>query len=174
MYSPSGRSWALSALLLVATAGGGCSAGTEEALADRVRTIEAEKEIRDLMVSYGQYLDAKDFESYSRLFAREGKWSGLLGEFTTVTGPDSIREAMERAFAGRTYDADHITNIHLISNIKINVDGDDATGYSRWTVMSRDAEDRPRIRLSGRYDDVFIREDGQWKFLSRVASREIP
>jgi hypothetical protein len=85
-----------------------------------------------------------------------------------------IRLAMEKAFADRTYDPDHVTNLHLVSNIRIDVDDDRATGYSRWTVLSRNGNDEPYVRLSGHYDDVYIREDGRWKFLSRIARREIP
>jgi uncharacterized protein (TIGR02246 family) len=137
-------------------------------------TLEADRQIRNLMSRYGQYLDTKNFDGYASLFAKEAEWSGQLSEYTTIKGPDNIRAAMEKAFATRVYDPAHITNLHLITNIEISIDGDRATGYSRWTVMSRNEADQPYARVSGRYDDVFIREDGQWKFLSRAARREIP
>jgi uncharacterized protein (TIGR02246 family) len=138
------------------------------------RRADDENQIRDVMVRYGQYLDTKDFVRYSQLFAREGEWSGLLGEFTTLKGPDNIRAAMEKAFADRTYDPQHITNLHLITSIRVELDGDRATGYCKWTVLSRNEKDQPYVRLTGHYDDVFIREDGRWKFASRLARREIP
>ena len=143
-------------------------------LAKRVQGIEDGTQIRDLIVQYGRSLDSKDFSGYSDLFAKEGEWSGQLSEYTTIKGPENIRAAMEKNFAERVYDPEHITNLHLISNVKIDIDGDRATGYSRWTVLSRNERDEPYVRLSGRYDDVFIREDGRWKFLSRSARREIP
>jgi uncharacterized protein (TIGR02246 family) len=149
-------------------------AASEPGLSERVRRIEDEKQIRDLMVQYGQHLDAANFAAYAQLFAEEGEWSGLLGEPTTIRGPENIRAAMQRAFADRKYDPRHITNLHLFSNVRIDVDADRATGYSRWTVLSRNANDEPYVRLSGRYEDVFIREAGQWKILSRIARREIP
>jgi 3-phenylpropionate/cinnamic acid dioxygenase small subunit len=153
---------------------GGPANADEGSLEKRVQRIEDEKQIRDLTVRYGQYLDALDFGGYSQLFAREGEWSGQLSGFTTVKSPAMIRLAMEKAFADRTYDPDHVTNLHLVSNIRIDVDDDRATGYSRWTVLSRNGNDEPYVRLSGHYDDVYIREDGRWKFLSRIARREIP
>ena len=137
-------------------------------------TLEADRQIRNLMSRYGQYLDTKNFDGYASLFAKEAEWSGQLSEYTTIKGPDNIRAAMEKAFATRVYDPGHITNLHLITNIEINIEGNRATGYSRWTVMSRNEADQPYARVSGRYDDVFIRENGQWKFLSRSARREIP
>lgn len=177
MRTGSHRRYGILLALALAFAGPACTGSADKghaALEAQIRRIDDERQIRALMVSYGQYLDSLDFENYSKLFARDGEWSGLLGEFTTVKGPAAIREAMERAFAERIYDPDHITNVHLITNVRIDVDGDRATGYSRWTVMSRDEADRPLVRLTGRYDDVFVREDGEWKFLSRAARREIP
>jgi uncharacterized protein (TIGR02246 family) len=160
-------------LLLLAGCSGGSSAEVS-ALQDRVRTLEDEKQIRDLMTQYGQLLDAGDFASYSQLFARDGEWSGLLSGYTTIKGPENIRAAMEKNFADRKYDPGHITNLHLLSNFRVEVDGDRATGYSRWTVLTRNDKSEPFARVSGRYEDVFVREDGRWKFQSRIARREIP
>lgn len=143
-------------------------------LEERLQEIEDEREIRELMVKYGQYLDSLDFARYARLFARNGEWSGTLSGPTPFKGPAEIQAAMEKAFADRVYDPDHVTNVHLVTNILIEIDGDRATGYSRWTVMSRNDDDEPYARLTGHYDDVFIRENGRWKFLKRVAQREIP
>jgi uncharacterized protein (TIGR02246 family) len=143
-----------------------------------VHTLDADRQIRNLMSRYGQYLDSKNFEGYASLFAKDGEWSGNLSGYTTIKGPENIRAAMEKAFADRVYDPEHITNLHVITNIEINVDlsgnGDRATGYSRWTVLSRNESDQPYARVSGRYVDTFILEDGQWKILSRIARREIP
>jgi uncharacterized protein (TIGR02246 family) len=161
-------------LSLLAGCSGGPSAPEVAALQDRVRTLEAEKQIRDLMTQYGQLLDAGDFAGYSQLFSRDGQWSGLLSGYTTIKGPENIRAAMEKNFADRKYDPGHITNLHLLSNFRIEVDGDRATGYSRWTVLTRNDESEPFVRVSGRYEDVFVREDGNWRFQSRIARREIP
>lgn len=139
----------------------------------RLQAVEDEKAIRDLMVEYGQHLDTLDFAAYSGLFAADGEWSGQLSEYTTVKGPAAIRSAMEEAFAERIYDPQHVTNVHLLSNISIDVSGDRATGYSKWTVISRSESGQPYVRVSGHYDDVYVREDGRWKFQSRVARREM-
>jgi 3-phenylpropionate/cinnamic acid dioxygenase small subunit len=160
-------------LCLLGAAGCGGNAATD-ALAKRVQAMEDEKQIRDLIVDYGLSLDRKEFSGYSELFAKEGEWSGQLSGMTTIKGPETIRAAMEKNFAERVYDPERITNLHLVSNVKVTIDGDRATGYSRWTVLSRNDKDEPYVRISGRYDDVLIREDGRWKFLSRVAKREIP
>ena len=146
----------------------------DNTLEQRVQAIEDEKEIRNLTTLYGLYLDQKNFDGYSKLFAKEGEWSGTLSGAATIKGPDNIKAAMEKAFADRVYDPNHIVNVHLVTNVMIDVDGNRATGFMRWTVLSRNEKDEPYVRLTGRYDDIYIREDGHWKFLKRATRREIP
>lgn len=146
----------------------------ELSLEQRVQQAEDLRGISNLVVDYGLFLDRKDFESYSGLFARDGTWSGGTTNFVPVTGPAAIRDTMEKAFAERVYDPKHITNVHVVTNIKIEVDGDRATGYSKYSVLTRNDEDQSYIRVHGHYDDTYIRQDGHWKFLSRVATRDIP
>ena len=146
----------------------------EQSLEQRVQQAEDVREINNLVIDYGLFLDRKDFESYSGLFARDGTWSGGTTNFLPVKGPAAIRETMEKAFAVRVYDREYITNAHVVTNIKIDVDGDRATGYSKYSVLTRNDEDQSYIRVHGHYDDTYIREDGRWKFLSRIATRDIP
>lgn len=146
----------------------------EQSLEQRVQQAEDVREINNLVIDYGLFLDRKDFESYSGLFARDGTWSGGTTNFVPVKGIAAIRDTMERAFAERVYNPELITNVHVVTNIRIDVDGDRATGYSKYSVLTRNDEDQPYIRVHGHYDDTYIREDGRWKFLSRVATRDIP
>jgi len=161
-------------LCVLVCADGGMVIADEGSLEQRLQAMEDEKQIRDLIVEYGLYLDTLNFAAYSQLFAKEGEWNGQTTAYIPVKGPENIRATMEKAFAERTYEADHVTNVHLVTNIRIEVDGDRATGYSKYTVLSRNESDVPYVRINGHYDDVFIREDGRWKFLSRSARRDIP
>jgi hypothetical protein len=146
----------------------------EPSLAERVRAMEDEKEIRNLLVLYGQHLDAMRLAEFSRLFAREGTWAGSASNFVPVKGPENIEAMLTKAFEGRVYDPAHITNVHVMSNATITVQGDRGTGYSRYTVISRNDKGEPFVRHLGHYEDEYIREDGRWKFLSRVVRREMP
>jgi 3-phenylpropionate/cinnamic acid dioxygenase small subunit len=143
-------------------------------LEQRLQRVEDEREIREMLNLYGIYLDSKKFAEYAALFAKEGTWSGGTTDFAPVKGPAEIQSTMEKAFAERIYDPEHITNVHLVTNIMIKVDGDRATGYAKYTVMTRNEKDESYARVLGHYDDTYIREDGRWKFLSRVANRDIP
>jgi SnoaL-like domain len=185
--SPTTRSFgviAVAALALVGAAlacgqlsfAAGNSRGGQLSVEARLQRGEDEKQIHDLLITYGRLLDTRDLDGYSQLFAKNGEWSGNLNNvFVTVKGPDAIFAMMKKAFSGSPYDPDNVTSFHLITNILINVDGDRATAYSKWTVMSKNSETKaPVARMGGHYDDVLVREGGTWKFLSRSAPRDIP
>jgi len=70
--------------------------GDNASLAARVKHLEDLEEIRTVLTDYGRFLDARDFSSYSQLFAKDGEWFGGLGK---VQGPAAIQAFMERASA---------------------------------------------------------------------------
>ncbi len=61
-----------------------------------------------------------------------------------------------------------------MTNEIIDVKGDQATAWSKWTYLSRNAENRPVPVIVGHYDDTLVRENGEWKFQKRVVWGEIP
>jgi hypothetical protein len=63
---------------------------------------------------------------------------------------------------------------HILSNFEIDVHGDTATAWSRWTFVTPGADKKPAVAQAGRYDDTFVRENGKWKFKRRTASNDIP
>jgi ketosteroid isomerase-like protein len=139
----------------------------DKALAARVQRLEDIEEIHGVLLDYGRYLDSRDFAAYSRLFAKDGEW---VGGFGTVQGPAAIQVFMEKQIAG----PNRGNTFHILSNFKIDVHGDTATAWSRWTFVTPGADKKPAIAQAGRYDDTFVRENGHWKFKRRVASNDIP
>jgi uncharacterized protein (TIGR02246 family) len=132
-----------------------------------VQRIEDRAAIERLLVEYGRTLDARDFKGYSQLFAKDGVWSGGMG---TVQGPAAIQAFMEKAIPG----PNTAHNFHILSNFAIDMNGDTATAWSRWTFMVPGPNNTAVAAQSGRYDDTLVREDGRWKFKRRVASNDIP
>lgn len=119
-----------------------------------------------MLIAYARLLDARDLVGYSKLFARDGEWTGpFVG---TAHGPDNIL-ALLKANLGDAPPGSH----HLMTNMAITVDGDTGGGWSRWTYLVPDADGAPRIVVSGHYDDAFVREDGFWRFKSRVVFGDI-
>lgn len=176
----SGRSWiptACAVALAVAATGfvmqkhpvGAAQASSLEA---RVQKLEDQEAIRQILVEYGHDLDTLDLVAYSKLFAKEGTWTGGIG---SAKSPAGILAMLQKATSkAPPYDPLKVRSFHMMTNFYIQVDGDHAKARSKWTFFGRTAENKIETRLAGHYDDTFIREEGQWKILSRVAPHDIP
>jgi uncharacterized protein (TIGR02246 family) len=146
---------------------------TVEALAAKVKRFEDTQQIADLLNEYGRALDTRDFKAYAGLFAKDGSWSGGLG--TVSGGPQAIYDFMTSRIGGGGRGGRPTigfgSTYHIMSNFKIDVNGDTATATSRWTFVS--AARGPGIQVAGRYEDRLVREDGVWKFKSRQAFNDV-
>ena len=143
------------------------AAQQDKSLATRVQRLEDIEEIRAVLLDYGRFLDSRDFAAYSRLFAKDGEWAGGFG---IVQGPAAIQAFMEKNIPG----PNRGNTFHILSNFEIQVHGDTATAWSRWTFVTPGADKKPAISQAGRYDDTLIRENGHWRFKRRTASNDIP
>lgn len=151
--------------LLIPAAG---LAQKDQPLAAKVQRLEDKDEIRTVLTNYGRTLDAHDFAAYGRLFAKDGEW---IGGFGTVKGPAEIEAFMTRNIGtpgkpSGTY--------HLLTNFIVDVHGDTATAWSRWTFVTPGADKKPAMAQGGHYEDTLVRENGQWKFKRREAFLDIP
>ena len=177
--SAAGAVGAAGAAVAAGAAGVASPAGGASALEARVRQLESRLQrvedtdaIRDLLIEYGKRLDTGDWVGYSQLFAREGTWTGSFG---TATGPTEILAMLRKSLGAMPpYDPSRVRSFHLMTNCVIHLDGDRATATSRWTNFGRTDDNKLVPRLAGRYEDVLVRENGKWKFLSRQAPRDIP
>jgi hypothetical protein len=133
----------------------------------RLQRLESLEEIRTVLTDYGRFLDARDFSSYSHLFAKDGEWIGGLGQ---LRGPTAIQVFMEKSIG--TANPGH--NYHLLSSFEIDLHGDTATAWSRWAFVVPGPDQKPVIAQSGHYDDTLVREDGHWRFKRRTASTDLP
>ena len=161
--------------LLVSTSAGAQSLdkpakNSDDPLAARIQRLEDIEEIRVLLTNYGRFLDAHDLVSYSRLFARDGEW---VGGFGSAKGPAGIQAFMEKNL-GPGISRRPGSSFHLLTNFIVDVHGDTATAWSRWLFMTAGPDNRPTPAMGGHYDDILVREDGQWKFRRRVAVNDIP
>jgi uncharacterized protein (TIGR02246 family) len=143
---------------------------TTRSIEERLRALEDEREIRDLLIHYAQRLDGRDHKGYAALFSRDGRWSGKMGDYT---GPAAIEKMLVEAFGPTPAGFQNTSNFHLMSNMIIRVDGDRASAQSRITYFERN-DLRPEAKLAGRYDDEIVREDGRWLFKHRHVVGEIP
>ena len=94
-----------------------------------------------------------------------------VGGFGTVKGPTAIEALMVKSIGspgkpGGTY--------HLLTNFIIDVNGDTATAWSRWSFVTPGPDKKPAVAQGGHYQDKLVRENGQWKFSRREAFVDIP
>ena len=140
-------------------------------LEQRIAQLEDEKEIRELLVAYGEFLDAKDYAGYASLFSEDGTWTGGFG---SATGPEAI-QAMLEEFLGKP-EPGYVNKerFHLMTTMVVHVDGDTATARSRFFVFDASPEGQPVPGHAGRYVDQLVRQDSAWKFKSRATHGVIP
>lgn len=150
-----------------------CSAGdaADSDLARRVQQLEDEKEIKRVLVEYGEFLDARDYAAYAALFASDGVWSGGFGSFT---GPEAIEAMLEENMGVQDEGYINKQNFHLNTTMVVDVDGDTAIARSRYLFFTASAENRPVVALAGRYVDTLVRENGAWKIKTRRSHGVIP
>jgi uncharacterized protein (TIGR02246 family) len=163
----------LPALLAFALVLPGCATqlASTGVLEKRVQRLEDEKEIREVVIRYGEYLDARDYAGYASLFAKDGVWTGGFG---SATGPAAIQAMLEKYLGKPEAGFINKQNFHLDTTVVVEVNGDTGTARSRYMFFTTSSDGRPAPTLAGRYFDQFIRENGKWKIKSRTSFGVIP
>jgi uncharacterized protein (TIGR02246 family) len=133
-----------------------------------MQLVEDELAIRRILVDYAAFLDGRDYEAYANLFTPEGEWTNQGGG---RKGRDQIRAMLEVMGPAGSPNAE---NYHLVSNPRIDLDGDRATATSRYLFVMRGPEGQPTPALAGIYRDEFVRQGGEWKIARRVADDIMP
>jgi uncharacterized protein (TIGR02246 family) len=146
------------------------SAASLESLAARVQVLEDREAIRALILAYGEAHDNRDYTTFSKLFAKEGEWVGGLG---SAKGPEAIFELMDGTI-GHNPQPGGSGTYHVMTNDQIRIDGDRASSTTKWIYLTPGDDGAPRAVFLGHYDDEFVRENGEWRFLRREAPVDIP
>lgn len=140
----------------------------------RLTGLEDRESIRTLLHSYGRYVDERNWQAFSELFAVDsGTWDGGMG---IAAGRAAIIEMMESTIGSDNNigaNGQGVSNLHLISNEFIEVQGDTATALSKWVFVMTAEEGGPDVVFVGHYDDQLVKENGHWKFLYRKVSGDI-
>jgi SnoaL-like domain len=140
----------------------------DESLEKRIQVLEDKEAIRALLLNYGRFLDARDWEAYAGLFAADGgTWNGGMG---IAKGHDEILQMMTSTIGAN---GSGLSNLHLLGNEFIDVNGDTATALSKWVFVMTAAEGGPDVVYVGHYEDELVRENGAWKFILRTVSGDI-
>jgi uncharacterized protein (TIGR02246 family) len=170
---------AISSVSVIVSTPASGQAAASSSLEARVQRQEDTEAIRRLLREYGKRLDAMDLQGYANLFAVDGEW---VGGFGSVKGRAQIAPFMEKNMRNPLPSEGPASavarpgprGVHVLTNEIIDLVGDRATVWSKWTYMGRNADNRPVPIMVGTYDDVVVREKGEWKFLKRVVWGDVP
>jgi uncharacterized protein (TIGR02246 family) len=132
-----------------------------DALSARVQVLEDRDAIRALLVSYASTLDSRDFAGFEQLWARDAEFIG--GANNAAKGPAAIRDLLQGLLKVNAAPVPG-RDFHLVMNQTVDVTGDTATGFSRGTWVVTDPDTKLRISIIANYYDLFVRENGRWKF----------
>lgn len=129
--------------------------------------ISSEREIENLIAHYTHLLDKGDFAGVGALFSH-GR-IGSLGEFTDGADIESMLKSNLQVYPDGTPHTAHVTTNTVI---RINDDETSATAKSYLIIYQQDIERSFPLQpvMTGTYDDVFVRIDGQWHFEERSLS----
>ena len=155
--------WILAAALLAAPTTAMAQSGTGSIEA-RLERVEAELAIRNIITNYASFFNNRDYDACVSLFAADGEYTDADSAYK---GQAAIRLMLE-GLAG-TVAAPNRLDYQIVSNQRIDINGDRATATSRYLIMTRGPDGMPMPSMAGGYRDEFARLDGQWKILRRVA-----
>jgi 3-phenylpropionate/cinnamic acid dioxygenase small subunit len=140
----------------------------ESSLAERLSALEAERDIRALMVRYAETLDYGDEAGWAACFTKDGIFD------VRRRGVEMFRhdgtEALEKFAAGHT-SAPEVYHKHFLSIPDIALDGASASAKTYFTML-RESESGPIVLVFGRYLDDFERVDGRWLLAKRIVDME--
>ncbi len=139
------------------------------ALTDRLARLEAERDIRDLMVRYAESLDYGDNEAWADCFAPEGHFDvRMRGEpMFAHTGRAALA-----AFAAQHTHAPDVYHKHFLSVPAIEFDGPDRATARTYFTMLHERPQGPIVLVIGRYLDELARTESGWAFTDRVVDME--
>ena len=158
----------LCCILLTLTPVAAAAQANDASIEARLQRVEDELEIERILVDYAGLLDKRDYDAYAELFTPDGEWANAGG---SRKGRAEIRDML--AVMGPA-GAPNAENYHLVSNPRIELDGDTASATSRYLFVMRGPEGQPTPALAGVYRDEFVRLDGEWKIARRVAEDIMP
>jgi 3-phenylpropionate/cinnamic acid dioxygenase small subunit len=115
-----------------------------------------EEGIRRTIAEFCQFLDDRRFEDWSNLFTEAGEFQDLKGR----------AEILRYILGDQLATIPELKRKHTISNIIIDVSGDEATAVSDLVIFDR-MGDEPWIYRVGDYTDHLVREGGRWLFAKR-------
>jgi ketosteroid isomerase-like protein len=116
--------------------------------------IEAIKQLR---YSFAWCLETSQPDKLADLFTLDGVIE--VGPWGRMEGQDAIRRGYGKAYRH----GEQFTAMHAVTNPRIFVNGDEATGTWYLLDCSLREKDTPPLQIVGLYDEIYRRVDGEWR-----------
>lgn len=130
-----------------------------EDLETRIRRIEDFQEIKNLQAKYSFLIDTSQIDDLVELFASEFVWEVGFEKTAKVSTKSDLFDLLKKADKGNSM------MIHQPITPYIELDGDNAKGtwylFGMVTSVTSQGEDAKWVQ--GKYNNTYIREDGEWK-----------
>jgi hypothetical protein len=128
-----------------------------------IKRVVDERAIERLLLSYNRCHDDRLTKDLVALFTSDARLKAM--------GKDIVgQEELAKFFGPQPETPPRATGQHLLSNVLIDVDGDQARAVSDYTFVRRDASGVTSVVLAGRYLDVLVRTSAGWRFKDRQAT----
>ena len=114
--------------------------------------------INDALARYADGVNRRDKALWASAWDEDAEWF-LFGP-DTIRGRDAIVAAWVEAMAGFPF------VVMFASQGQVKIEGDHATGVSYTDEVARMA-DGTEVRVTGTYEDRYVRRDGRWGFAYR-------
>jgi ketosteroid isomerase-like protein len=118
--------------------------------------------IHELVAAYGDAVSRQDADDWGATWAQDAIWElPNIPELGTMRGRDVIVENWIEAMKPLPI------NINIQTLGGVSVDGNSASGRV-WASETVIYDDGTHTVATGRYDDEYTKQDGQWLFARRV------
>jgi ketosteroid isomerase-like protein len=121
-----------------------------------------ERAIERALVDYAALNDAGDWDAVAALYLPDGRMSRPVAPEDFIEGA----EAIAAAFKARPARASR----HVVANIRVEVDGDEARTTSQVLLFTAAGQ----LPLVGSYADRLMRTPAGWRFAERRGSLDFP
>lgn len=126
-------------------------------------TAEDRVEIYELIARYNATEDSGDIEGWVETFTADGNFTGMR-QGNSITGHD----ALTMFATERLKRPDRVSNAHWSSNITMTPTAEGAQAQSYVLIIEKATDGSLRMRSMATKLDELRKENGRWKFKSRI------